>query len=86
MSWGGRQAQALTALTLATYGTTCHLCGRDGARTADHVTPRSKGGTNTLDNLRPAHGRCNSSRGDLTVEAWQAKHQAVMSVEPSRKW
>lgn len=27
MSWGGRQARRLVALTLATYGNICHLCG-----------------------------------------------------------
>ena len=60
----GRNPQTrLTALTLAEYGTTCHLCGRPGADTKDHLLPRAYGGLDTLDNLRPAHRSCNSSRG-----------------------
>lgn len=31
--------------------------------TIDHLTPVSKGGTDTLDNVRSAHRRCNSKRG-----------------------
>ena len=65
--WSGREAQRLTALTLATYGAECHLCHRPGATTADHLIPRSygiaAGGVNELPNLRPAHLSCNSSRG-----------------------
>ena len=32
--------------------------------TFDHVIPRSKGGTDTLDNLRLAHQVCNNERGN----------------------
>lgn len=70
--WGGREAQRLTALTLATYGRVCWLCGHDGADSADHVLPRSRGGSNRVENLRPAHHhpctscgeRCNTKRGN----------------------
>jgi 5-methylcytosine-specific restriction endonuclease McrA len=31
--------------------------------TADHVTPRDKGGTNETGNLVPMHRRCNISKG-----------------------
>lgn len=64
MKWGGRRAQRLTQLTLDTYGTTCHICGRPGATTADHLIPRSHGGLDTIANLRPAHKSCNSARGN----------------------
>ena len=59
------------------YGRTCHLCGERiaGLVTADHVVPRSLGGTNAYDNLRPAHFGCNLRRGNKPVEeartAWQ---------------
>lgn len=61
-------------MVLETYGTDCHLCGGaidlDAPRTAgkpgwekslhiDHVIPLSKGGDDTLDNVRPSHGKCN---------------------------
>ena len=42
----------------------CWLCGGPGADTADHIIPVSKGGTADRSNLRPAHQRCNASRGD----------------------
>lgn len=59
---------------LQTYGTDCHLCGypidlnaprlagRPGWELSlhiDHVVPMSKGGHDALENVRPAHGKCN---------------------------
>lgn len=59
---------------LDTYGTDCHLCGEaidlDAPRLVgqpgwerslhiDHVIPISKGGDDTLENVRPSHGICN---------------------------
>jgi 5-methylcytosine-specific restriction endonuclease McrA len=59
---------------IKTYGTDCHLCGGpvdlDAPRTPgkpgwerslhiDHVIPLSKGGDDTLENVRPSHGKCN---------------------------
>jgi len=41
----------------------CYLCGEPGADTVDHVIPVAEGGTNELDNLRPAHGWCNRQKG-----------------------
>jgi 5-methylcytosine-specific restriction endonuclease McrA len=56
------------------YGTECHICnlpinmdaprsvGKDGWENGlhiDHVMPLSKGGSDTLENLRPSHGYCN---------------------------
>lgn len=85
--WGGTAAARLTAATLARYGTVCHLCGRRGATTADHIIPRSRGGDDSLDNLRPAHSRCNASRGAMTLEAWRARFTPHKKrVEPSRSW
>ncbi|MCP2281076.1 HNH endonuclease [Nocardia amikacinitolerans] len=87
MSWSGRRAQALRAATLATYGTLCHLCGRPGANTADHLIPHSQGGPDSLENLRPAHKSCNSARGDMPLAQWRAsrRYQAA-TVAPSREW
>ncbi|WP_369406295.1 HNH endonuclease [Nocardiopsis trehalosi] len=39
----------------------CHWCGAP-ATTADHLVPRSLGGTNTLDNYVPSCSPCNSAR------------------------
>lgn len=73
-AWGGRYAQGLVAHTLATYGTRCHLCQRPGATTADHIVPRSRGGEDSLDNLRPAHALCNSRRGDRSIAWFRARY------------
>ena len=61
--WGGRMVAELRALVFAAHGDTCWLCGHPSADTIDHVRPRALGGTDTLDNLRPAHGFCNTGRG-----------------------
>ena len=64
----------LAAQAVNVYGSVCHLCGqpinltltgtRDPMRLSlDHLIPRSRGGTNSIENLRPAHFRCNSARG-----------------------
>ena len=63
---------------LELYGTDCHICGepidikapRKAGRTGwerglhlDHLIPISKGGPDTIDNIRPAHGQCNLRKG-----------------------
>lgn len=87
-AWGGRLSQRLTRLTLDTKGTVCHLCGQDGADTADHVVPRSKGGPDSLENLEPAHGSCNYARQDRTMAEWWASHPKATkaALAPSREW
>lgn len=87
-NWGGRVAQRLVALTLATFGTTCHLCGRPGANSADHLIPRSRGGLDVLENLRPSHRSCNYARGNKTLDQWFAEHPlpTITSAAPSRQW
>lgn len=56
------------------YGINCHICNQEIDFTAarqcgklgwekgfhvDHVIPLSKGGADTLENVRPSHGQCN---------------------------
>ncbi|QMV84740.1 HNH endonuclease [Corynebacterium hindlerae] len=85
--WGGRRVQRLLALVLAEYGDTCHLCGQPGADTVDHIVPRSWGGDDSLDNVRPAHHACNCSRGAMPLDQWRERHPiAVNRAPPSRKW
>jgi len=63
---------------LRIYGTNCHLCleqidlnaerkpGRKGWQHGlqiDHIIPISRGGSDIIENVRPAHGVCNMSRG-----------------------
>lgn len=50
----------------------CWLCGLRvsiSERTVDHVWPIAKGGTHIWSNVRLAHRRCNSSKGDRLVTA-----------------
>lgn len=61
--WRSAYAQAKSRECLSAKGRTCWLCGQGGADTADHRTPRAKGGTDDLANLMPAHRGCNSRRG-----------------------
>jgi 5-methylcytosine-specific restriction protein A len=46
----------------------CHLCGRGGARTVDHLVPRAHGGGDEPANLAAAHGTCNTARGARVAE------------------
>lgn len=62
----------LLAAVIERDGVCCHWCGektklggRDQSpfrRSLDHLTPRSRGGTNDVDNLVLAHRRCNYLR------------------------
>jgi 5-methylcytosine-specific restriction endonuclease McrA len=66
-----------------TYGTDCYLCNLpidfdapkrgEGSKLSswpDHQTPTSKGGSNTLENVRPCHRKCNESKGNKTYEEY----------------
>lgn len=65
--WHGRKGRPWQRIRAQVLGasTICHLCGRDGADTVDHVIPRSLRPdlAHDLANLRPAHRSCNSSKG-----------------------
>ena len=41
----------------------CLRCGSDEPLTVDHVTPLSRGGSNTVENLQSLCRRCNSIKG-----------------------
>lgn len=61
------------------YGTCCHICGEEIDLKAtriigqhgwekglhlDHIIPLSKGGSDTIENVKPAHGYCNLSKSN----------------------
>lgn len=67
------RGQHLRAQLAARDGWACCYCGRptverrgedDDRATIEHVIPQSRGGTDSLDNLRIACRRCNWARGD----------------------
>ena len=39
------------------------------AFTADHLTPVSRGGTDQMTNLVPAHAKCNRAKSDMAVDS-----------------
>lgn len=66
-------------IILRAHGLACHICNGEIDFTAprhqgnpgweyslhfDHVIPLSKGGTHTIRNVKPAHGICNSMKGN----------------------
>lgn len=85
--WGGRKVSELRDLVIATYGDVCCLCGHRGSNTVEHVIPRARGGTDDIENLRPAHKSCNVSRQDSDVNEWRKrKGIGVHRAPPSRDW
>ena len=70
---GGKEIKELRQLVIDTYGIECHIChelidiskpaGDPYSMHLDHVVPRKYGGSNHIDNLRPAHAICNMQKG-----------------------
>ena len=65
------------------YGTNCYLCnnaidfaaprkgpGSDQSFWPDHVIPTSRGGENTINNIRPCHKKCNLSKHNKTYDEY----------------
>ena len=53
------------------YNYTCLRCGLSGSDvylTVDHVIPVSKGGTNTIENIQPLCGSCNSKKNNKHID------------------
>jgi 5-methylcytosine-specific restriction endonuclease McrA len=59
----GWRWQRLSAAVLRRDRHVCHYCGGQ-ATTADHIVPKAKGGTDSMDNLVAACLSCNGSKGD----------------------
>jgi len=65
------------------FGTDCYICnnpidfdapkkgpGSDYSSWPDHMTPTSRGGENTIKNVRPCHKYCNKSKSNKTYEEY----------------
>jgi hypothetical protein len=74
-------------LVLETFGDCCYLCkgqidllaprqvgvpGWEQSFHPDHIIPLSKGGADTLDNIRPAHAICNQRKSNKIVSGLTA--------------
>lgn len=63
--------QSIRKKVLDKDGEKCAYCGDEcGPFHVDHVTPRSRGGRHSFDNLVVACAACNLSKGAKTVEEW----------------
>lgn len=60
--WKPPYSDQVTAALLDGVSRTCWMC-RGPATEADHIKARSLGGSDALDNLRPACRSCNARRG-----------------------
>jgi 5-methylcytosine-specific restriction endonuclease McrA len=63
-----RKWRKLRAFVLVRDGGICHICGRAGATTVDHLIPRAHGGSDDPANLAAAHKSCNEARGARVAE------------------
>ena len=73
--YGGSRSVKLFELVYANFESVCFLGGEyipEGERTVEHIIPRSLGGTDDLENCRPACKTHNSSRGNRPLEEWRA--------------
>lgn len=87
MAWSGSKIKKLANEVISRYGTVCWLCHLDidlalprmapGGFTIDHFVPRSKGGTDDISNLRPAHRECNLRRSAKPASAFKPKRPAL---------
>ena len=84
---GRRWREVIVTAVLERDGGWCHLCGRPGADTADHLTPWSQGGSDDMDNLAAAHVPCNRTRGNRPVHVARAELRAkVEAALPAGGW
>jgi 5-methylcytosine-specific restriction endonuclease McrA len=51
-------------------GHKCVYCGSSENLTVDHIRPKSKGGTDTADNLVTACRPCNQAKGSMHVDVF----------------
>lgn len=71
---------------IQTYGTNCYICngpidfsaprkgiGSDHSLWPDHVIPTSRGGENTIRNVRPCHRACNQAKYNMTYDEFLHK-------------
>lgn len=75
---GRRQRNAYKLRLLEDYGGCCHLCGLSLNMnlpytsmlyfTFDHIIPWSRGGSDSIENLAPAHFICNFLRSNKPVD------------------
>lgn len=64
----------------------CIYCQSTSAEAWDHVMPRSRGGSDTAENLVPACSTCNLVKGAKTPEEWWASRSRSRSEPMPDYW
>jgi 5-methylcytosine-specific restriction endonuclease McrA len=54
-------------------GRKCRICGKTKGLTIDHIMPRSKGGSNEIDNLQTLCSKCNRLKADTIPDSSKQK-------------
>jgi len=62
------------------YSGMCAYCNERPANSIDHVTPLSKGGSNTIGNILPVCTYCNSSKGSKNLYTWKVANERLLTV------
>ena len=58
---------------VARYDGRCAYCGEPGPLQADHRVPLARGGTNSIENILPACGSCNTRKHVMTEDEFRAR-------------
>lgn len=86
----GRPWTRTKARVIRRDGGICHLCGRVGADSADHLVPYSEGGTDLPSNLKAVHHNvapyCNRLRGNRSVGVARADLQRSGEIDAGGSW
>ena len=70
---GGKYTAAEWAGLLALYDNRCAYCGSDGPLQPDHRIALALGGTNLIENILPACGRCNRRKHLMSEGEFRAR-------------
>jgi 5-methylcytosine-specific restriction endonuclease McrA len=84
---------------IETYGTECYICNEsidltlprqgEGSQYSlwpDHIIPTSRGGENTIRNVRPCHRKCNQDKYNLTYEEYLDKKENDRRLNNIKIW
>lgn len=74
LGWSSHYTWAEVMRLFLKLGKRCAYCTEviDGQPDPDHVMPLSRGGSNSITNILPCCGACNSDKRDLLLSEWNA--------------
>lgn len=89
-----RMRWILKKLILRGYNINCALCGNpimcERDLSMDHIVPKSRGGSDELCNMQPAHRKCNELKGNAMTDDDVAKScadsgETIQMIEARKK-